>query len=516
MALTNLINRGAISSEVVANSVADLKTRNLQSGDSANTLGYSTVGGGGNAPYLCKTAAQATTDGDVIDGYVNHTLNNGNVVVIQTSAPKLSQCGGDFSRLLSYHYATQIPVVVDTDGTASYYPGAMPEGLAVNVSSTSIDNTIICNFTGNYLFHRPFATGRTKNDVIKDFIIDGNRLIDTPVRIEWCKGLKATGLTIKYYVDAGIDLGRDIGFNAECYEFEVHVICEGDQERAFSNLRPVDPTNFTLPNYGVRLRQTATDGEVLAGTVCSYLSRTLGYGIYSDGAHNMLTGHVYNMYRGVKAGRGDTVIKAYADTVVDGAFLYSNGTATFIGCTAFDNQGANSSGQMSFLKPLFIAGSAKKVVVIGGHLQNVNKDFDFSESTLGLAPQISGLTYDNVTNLFSNNVQNSIEGVIDYTSENTESNGNISHNYNVATGKTINLTFAKNGALTNRIQHDDNGLSFQYYTAGAFGGTTLRIEADGRIRMLSLPSYADQAAAAGGLVTHDVYKTPTGEIRIVT
>jgi hypothetical protein len=64
-------------------SIADLKTKNLDAGDSANTLGYYSAGDGGNAPYLCKTASQATTDGDVIDGYGNHTLNNGNVVILQ-------------------------------------------------------------------------------------------------------------------------------------------------------------------------------------------------------------------------------------------------------------------------------------------------------------------------------------------------------------------------------------------------------------------------------------------------
>jgi hypothetical protein len=94
MALTNLTNRGAIGSEVIANSVADLKTRKLKSGHATKTLGYHSKGDGGGATYLCKTTDQATTDGDVIDGYGNHLLDNGNVVILQINGSiHLSQFG---------------------------------------------------------------------------------------------------------------------------------------------------------------------------------------------------------------------------------------------------------------------------------------------------------------------------------------------------------------------------------------------------------------------------------------
>lgn len=65
--------------------VADLKLAKLQPSQFINTGGYLTKGGSGSAKYFIKTAAQATTDGDVIDGFGNHTLANGNVAILQTS-----------------------------------------------------------------------------------------------------------------------------------------------------------------------------------------------------------------------------------------------------------------------------------------------------------------------------------------------------------------------------------------------------------------------------------------------
>ncbi len=63
--------------------VESLKALNLPEGSSVSTKGYYSSGDGGGVGYLIKTAAQASSDGDVIDGYGNHTLSNGNVAIIQ-------------------------------------------------------------------------------------------------------------------------------------------------------------------------------------------------------------------------------------------------------------------------------------------------------------------------------------------------------------------------------------------------------------------------------------------------
>lgn len=69
-------------------SIANLKLFSLVAGERVSTLSYYGaalvfVGSHGAAKYLVKTAAQATTDGDVIDNFGNHTLANGNVLILQ-------------------------------------------------------------------------------------------------------------------------------------------------------------------------------------------------------------------------------------------------------------------------------------------------------------------------------------------------------------------------------------------------------------------------------------------------
>lgn len=73
------------SSEVVlsADTVADLKTKDLQSGQTISTKGYYTEGDGGGASYLIQTAAEF---GGTPDEYGDHTLANGNVAVLQSES----------------------------------------------------------------------------------------------------------------------------------------------------------------------------------------------------------------------------------------------------------------------------------------------------------------------------------------------------------------------------------------------------------------------------------------------
>lgn len=63
--------------------VAALVLARLQAGQFVSTGGYTTKGGPGAATYFIKTPAQAAADGDVIDGFGNHTLANGNVAILQ-------------------------------------------------------------------------------------------------------------------------------------------------------------------------------------------------------------------------------------------------------------------------------------------------------------------------------------------------------------------------------------------------------------------------------------------------
>lgn len=69
--------------DVPFETVAALVASSTIAGLKVQTKGYTTAGDGGQASYLIKTAAQAATDGDVIDGFGNHTLANGNVAILQ-------------------------------------------------------------------------------------------------------------------------------------------------------------------------------------------------------------------------------------------------------------------------------------------------------------------------------------------------------------------------------------------------------------------------------------------------
>jgi hypothetical protein len=74
------------SSEIdLSGTKAVLVGKSLDSGVTAFTQGYNVAGDRGGRPYLIKTAAQAGLDGDVIDGFGNLTLANGNVAIMQYS-----------------------------------------------------------------------------------------------------------------------------------------------------------------------------------------------------------------------------------------------------------------------------------------------------------------------------------------------------------------------------------------------------------------------------------------------
>jgi hypothetical protein len=64
-------------------------------------------------------------------------------------------------------------------------------------------------------------------------------------------------------------------------------------------------------------------------------------------------------------------------------------------------------------------------------------------------------------------------------------------------------------------QNQGQSGDFRIFTGGNVGGERMRITKQGTIRV-TLPTYANNAAAiTGGLVTNDMYKTSTGELRIV-
>lgn len=68
-----------------ADTVADMKTKDLQSGQTISTKGYNAEGDDSGAKYLIQTAGEF---GGIPDEINDHTLNNGNIAAIQGSSFK--------------------------------------------------------------------------------------------------------------------------------------------------------------------------------------------------------------------------------------------------------------------------------------------------------------------------------------------------------------------------------------------------------------------------------------------
>lgn len=87
-----IINAGGLIG-LVAN-VAALTAGPAVAGMMVHTWAYGATANVGGGLYRCKTAAQAASDGDIIDELVNHTGQNGRVWVLQyDGAPRASQIG---------------------------------------------------------------------------------------------------------------------------------------------------------------------------------------------------------------------------------------------------------------------------------------------------------------------------------------------------------------------------------------------------------------------------------------
>jgi len=78
-------NQWALIPDELATVVA-LVASSLPAGQIIKTVDYYSTARGSGAAYLIKTTAQATTDSDVIDGFGNHTIANGNVAILQVDA----------------------------------------------------------------------------------------------------------------------------------------------------------------------------------------------------------------------------------------------------------------------------------------------------------------------------------------------------------------------------------------------------------------------------------------------
>ena len=100
------------------------------------------------------------------------------------------------------------------------------------------------------------------------------------------------------------------------------------------------------------------------------------------------------------------------------------------------------------------------------------------------------------------------------------SNGEVKINRQTTTGEGGQLALAKSSDNTTGWFIDIIGTTTPRFRAvdvtSGVGIERFSIKPSGAMALPTLPTYANNAAAlAGGLVVHDVYKTSTGELRIV-
>jgi hypothetical protein len=101
--------------------VAQLKTINAQSGEVISTKGYISSTDKGGCTYLIKTAAQATSDGDTVDGFVNFSLNNTNVAVQQRQSGVTVKSLSDMLALNPNAYPLGTMITVTNQGVCGLF-----------------------------------------------------------------------------------------------------------------------------------------------------------------------------------------------------------------------------------------------------------------------------------------------------------------------------------------------------------------------------------------------------------
>lgn len=107
------------SSEIVssADTVADLITKDLETGQTISTKGYYVEGDGGGASYLIQTAAEF---GGAPDEFGDHTLANGNVAALQVSGSvNVKQYGATGDGVTNDYSALQAALTARND---LYFP----------------------------------------------------------------------------------------------------------------------------------------------------------------------------------------------------------------------------------------------------------------------------------------------------------------------------------------------------------------------------------------------------------
>lgn len=159
-----------------------IANNSLVPGQLVRTVDYYSTQRGGGAPYLVKTTAQATTDGDVIDGKGNHTLVTGDVAIIQPDPTVMTSQYGLKGTGLPADRTNDIAVldaIFANNTVITLSPGTYPEYKIT-------DPTLTLYSTKDVIFFLPDGTSDSSNTVAKmtleiaaiDITINGDITVD--------------------------------------------------------------------------------------------------------------------------------------------------------------------------------------------------------------------------------------------------------------------------------------------------------------------------------------------------
>lgn len=145
----------------------------LNTGDIVETAGYYNPGDGGGARYLVKVISEAFTDGDVIDGYGNHTLSNGNVgilvikdgIVLLSTFGAVGNGGGDDYEMIQAAMSAADGKTLFSDDSSKDY---------LVTKSVNLPDNIVIDIKGHFTLtgdvtHWFSASGAPENIIINHF-----------------------------------------------------------------------------------------------------------------------------------------------------------------------------------------------------------------------------------------------------------------------------------------------------------------------------------------------------------
>lgn len=270
--------------------LAELVSQSPVADDLRKTKGY-TVEGVGGGEYLCKTAAQAATDGDIIDELLNHTAANGNVWILQTEGAPL---------------ASQIGMLPDADNTA------IINSYKDNHTALELDDyykAVGLTFTGPFrLFSEARTGGLTSFDGSAALITDSTDDVYSGVQLQSLvlRGVKATDQTVA--TDKCLVLTSYKAFNLKVDDCEITEFAHTGIDAAISGASryPGSVTNCHIHRNGIGINTgdgeylNITDNKIVnngwnnARTNSSPLFAGGGWGIIGKHANTQIMNNIIN------------------------------------------------------------------------------------------------------------------------------------------------------------------------------------------------------------------------------